>query len=488
VAIGSAGAQSPPVPPRDTTAFVDVNVLSMDREGTLHHQTVVVVDGVVVAIGRSVAVPDGARIVDGRGSAWLLPGLADMHNHVHRQQDLELQLALGVTTTLHMGEAPHHFVGRTRAAIEAGERAGPRTLVALAVDGSPRYGHLVVADADDARAAVRIARSNGYGFIKVYNTLPAAAFAALAAEAGEQGIGLVGHGVADVGLRAQLEAGQSLVAHAEEFFYTFFPIPAGEDPNAAPDEDRIALAVDLLRRHGAAVVADLVTYETIARQWGRPDVVEAFLRSPESRYLHPELRVSWPLQGYARRSGSLEDRLRFLRRFVRAMHEAGVPLLSGTDAPDIPGLLPGYALHRNLAALVEAGLDPQAALATATRVPGEFVRRHRPELPVSGVVAEGARADLLLVAADPLADLAPLAAPLGVMADGRWYPREDLDARKRSILEAYARAAASAREAGSRQADATGITDRRLVLPDAIACAARSSCPGSWRTPAGRGR
>ena len=138
MAIGSAGAQSPPVPPRDTTAFVDVNVLSMDREGTLHHQTVVVVDGVVVAIGRSVAVPDGARIVDGRGSAWLLPGLADMHNHVHRQQDLELQLALGVTTTLHMGEAPHHFVGRTRATIEAGERAGPRTLVALAVDGSPR--------------------------------------------------------------------------------------------------------------------------------------------------------------------------------------------------------------------------------------------------------------------------------------------------------------------------------------------------------------
>src|SRR5690606_41832235 len=122
------------------------------------------------------------------------------------------------------------------------------------------------------------------------------------------------------------------------------------------------------------------------------------------------------------------------RRFVRAMHEAGVPLLSGTDAPDIPGLLPGYALHRNLAALVEAGLDPQAALATATRVPGEVVRRHRPELPVSGVVAEGARADLLPVAADPLADLAPLAAPLGVMADGRGYPRAALDAQERPGL------------------------------------------------------
>ena len=69
--------------------------------------------------------------------------------------------------------------------------------------------------------------------------------------------------MAEVGLRGQLEAGQSLVAHAEEFFYAFFPPPAGEDPNAAPDEDGIDAAIDLLRRHGTTVVADLVTYGTI---------------------------------------------------------------------------------------------------------------------------------------------------------------------------------------------------------------------------------
>lgn len=449
VAAGSAGAQSPQAPPKDTTAFVNVNVLPMDRGGGLRNQTVVVEDGLVVAMGESVAVPDSARVVDGEGSAWLLPGLADMHNHVDRQQDLELQLALGITTTLHMGEAPNSFVGRSRAAIEAGERAGPRAFVALAVDGSSRYGHLVVSDADDARAAVRIARSNGYGFIKVYSNLSAGVFAALAAEAREAGIGIVGHGVAEVGLPGQLAAGQSLVAHAEEFFYAFFPLPDGADPNAAPDEREIASAVELLRQHGATVVADLVTYGTIARQWGRPDAVEAFLQAPESRYLHPELRVSWPLQGYAKRSGSIEARARFLQRFVKAMDEAGVPLLSGTDAPDIPGLLPGFALHRNLAALVEAGLEPQAALATATRASGEFIRRHQPGLPAFGVVAEGARADLLLVTADPLADLSTLAEPLGVMAGGRWYPREDLEARKQSILEGYSQAMSSARRAAT---------------------------------------
>ncbi|HEX5662587.1 MAG TPA: amidohydrolase, partial [Xanthomonadaceae bacterium] len=214
--------QSPPVPPRDTTVFVRVHVLPMDRERVLRNQTVLVQDGIVVAMAPSLPVPDGARVVDGRGEAWLLPGLADMHNHLDTRQDLAVQLGLGITSTLHMGEARNSFVGRTRAAVAAGEIAGPRVFAALAVDGSPRYGHLVVADAEDARATTRVARANGYDFIKVYNNLSAEAFSALAREARVQDLPLVGHGVTAVGLQAQLEAGQPLVAHAEEFFYTFF--------------------------------------------------------------------------------------------------------------------------------------------------------------------------------------------------------------------------------------------------------------------------
>ncbi len=439
--------QSPPVPPRDTTVFVRVHVLPMDRERVLRNQTVLVQDGIVVAMAPSLPVPDGARVVDGRGEAWLLPGLADMHNHLDTRQDLAVQLGLGITSTLHMGEARNSFVGRTRAAVAAGEIAGPRVFAALAVDGSPRYGHLVVADAEDARATTRVARANGYDFIKVYNNLSAEAFSALAREARVQDLPLVGHGVTAVGLQAQLEAGQPLVAHAEEFFYTFFPQPPEHDANAAPDAGAIDDAIALLRKHGTAVVADLVTYETIAAQWGRPDVVDGFLRMPESRYLPPAFRASWPMQGYAKKTGSLERRVAFLRRFVKAMDAAGVPLLSGTDAQDIPGLVAGFALHRNLAALVEAGLRPYAALTTATSAPGAFIGRHKPGFPAFGVVREGARADLLLVPTNPLEDMATLQAPLGVMADGRWYPREDLAARMEEVRSAYAAAGDSARAA-----------------------------------------
>lgn len=444
---GHSSAQPPPVPPRDVTLFAGVHVLPMDGERVLADRDVLVEDGRIAAIGRSLPVPDGARVVDGGGEAWLLPGLADMHNHLHGRQDLAVQLALGVTTALHMGEAPNAFVGRMRTAVAAGELAGPRAFVALAVDGSPRYGHLVVRDAGDARAAVRLARANGYDALKLYNNLAPEAFEALMAAARAAGLPVVGHGVSEVGLRRQLEAGQALVAHAEEFFYAFFPPAPDDDPHAAPDPARIEAAVALLRAHGTAVVADLVTYRTIAAQWGRPEAVAGFLRRPEARYLPPQFRVSWPAQGYARREGSLDRRVAFLSRFVRALHEAGVPLLSGTDAQDIPGLFAGFALHGNLAALVEAGLRPYDALVTATLAPGEFVRRHRPDLPPFGIVAEGARADLLLVRANPLDDLATLARPLGVMADGRWYPEADLAARLDAVRRDYEAAASGALEA-----------------------------------------
>ncbi|WP_407353774.1 hypothetical protein [Luteimonas sp. R10] len=178
--------------------------------------------------------------------------------------------------------------------------------------------------------------------------------------------------------------------------------------------------------------------------------MDGYLRSPEARYLPPAFRVSWLAQGYARREGSLDRRVAFLSRFVRAMNDAGVPLLSGTDAQDIPGLVAGFALHRNLEALAGAGLSRYDALATATRVPGEFIRRHRPDLPPFGIVAEGARADLLLVAANPLDDLAPLSRPMGVMADGRWYPADDLAERMEQVRHGYEVAARSALEASAQ--------------------------------------
>ena len=443
----SAALQTPIV-------FVNVNVVPMDGPHVLRGQTVLIRNGLVAALGRGVPAPAEAQSIDGRGQLWVSPGLADMHNHCDTRHDMAVMLAKGITTTLNMGEARNSYVGRLRFAMERGDTPGPRAFAALAVDGTPEYGHLVLETAEDARAALRLARTNRYDFIKVYNNLAPEVFHTLAREAPMAGLPLVGHGVTKVGLARQLAAGQRMVAHAEEFFYAYFPQPPANDPLAAPERREIDGAVELILRHGAFVVADLVTYGRIAEQWGQPDAVQGFSRSPAADYVAPGVRAAWPLANYARRQGSLSRRFEFLQAFVRAMSVAGVPLLSGTDAPDIPGLAPGFALHDHLRYLTRAGLTSFDALATATRNAGAFIAAAKPGGVPFGTISTGAWADLLLTASNPLDDLRTLETPLGVLAGGRWYDAASLAELLASVKGIYGRASApvdhpeSARAAG----------------------------------------
>jgi hypothetical protein len=411
----------------ETIAFTDVNVVPMDAERVIPRTTVIVADGVISSIGAKAKLPAGTKVIDGKG-AWLVPGLADMHNHVTTREDLLLLLANGVTTMLNMGEATNSFAGRTRIAVNKGELPGPHIFTALAVDGDPQYGHLVIGTPADARAIVGIAKANGYSFIKVYTNLPADAFAALAGEARAQGVGIIGHNVKAVGLARQLAAGQAMVAHVEEFFYGFFAEPPADDPHAPPADAQIADAVALVKAHGAFVTSDLFTYRTIAAQFGKPEVVKAYLAAPEARYLSPGDRLAWAQSGYQKKAVDLSRRVAFEARFVKAMADAGVPLITGGDAPSIPGLVPGFALHGEIDAMLAAGLTPWQALSAATRTPGEFIAKTVPGAAKFGVVTPGYRADLLLVVENPLEKPATLRAPLGVMAGGRWHDAAALKA------------------------------------------------------------
>jgi len=411
----------------ETVVFTDVNVVPMDRERVIARTTVIVTDGVVASIGRMAKLPAGTRVIDGKG-AWLVPGLADMHNHVTSRDDLSLLLANGVTTMLNLGEATSAFAGRTRIAVNRGEVPGPQIFTAFVVDGDPQYGHFVVRTAAEARAIVGLAKANGYSFIKVYTNLSAEAFAAVAEEAKAQGVGVVGHNVAAVGLAGQFAAGQAMVAHVEEFFTGFFPAPPTDDQQAPPDDARIVDAIALVKAHGAFVVSDLFTYKTIAAQFGKPEAVKAYLAAPEARYVSPADRIDWARSGYQKKAVDLSRRVAFEARFVKAMADADVPLIAGGDAPTIPGLVPGFALHDEIDAMLAAGLTPWQALSAATRTPGAFIAKTVPGSAKFGVVAPGYRADLLLVADNPLEKPATLRAPLGVMAKGRWFDRAALEA------------------------------------------------------------
>ncbi|WP_168707819.1 amidohydrolase family protein [Sphingopyxis sp. PAMC25046] len=411
----------------ETVVFTDVNVVPMDTERVIPRTTVIVRDGVIASVGSKAKLPAGTKVIDGEG-AWLVPGLADMHNHVTTRDDLTLLLANGVTTMLNMGEAANAFAGRTRIAVNKGDVPGPYIFTAFVVDSDPQYGHFVVRTADEGRAIVRLAKANGYSFMKVYTNLSADAFAGIADEAQRQGIGVVGHNVKAVGLAKQLAAGQAMVAHVEEFFYGFFPEPPADDQNAPPPDAGIADAIALVKAYGAFVTSDLFNYRTIAAQFGKPEVVRAYLAAPEARYLSPADRIGWAQSGYQKKAVDLSRRVAFEARFVKAMADAGVPLITGGDAPTIPGQVPGFALHEEIDAMLAAGLTPWQALSAATRAPGEFIAKTVPGAAKFGVVAPGYRADLLLVAENPLERPATLRSPLGVMADGRWHDAAALKA------------------------------------------------------------
>jgi len=433
--LASAASAAPP------TAFVHVNVIPLATEGVLPDQTVIVDGDKIIAVGTDARIPAGATVIDGHGSTWLSPGLADMHTHSDTRTDMAVYLANGVTSVLNMGEASNAFVGRTKPAANRAEIPSPHIYTAFRIDGSPRYGSFVVRTPDEARWAVRLAKANGHDFIKVYNDLSPDAFEAIVVESRLQGLPIVGHGITRVGLRRQLAAGQLMVAHAEEFLYTVFDVDTRHDENAVPGDAQIPAVVELVRRTHAFVTADLATYAAIARQWGKHAVVGGFLRASSSRYVSPQDRISWKLEDYATRAGSLDGRLAFLQRFVKAMSDAEVPLITGTDAPSIPGMAPGFSLHDDMDRLVAAGLTRQQVLAAASRTPGLMVERAHPDQVPFVTVTPGARADLILSAKNPLEDLGALRMPLGVMAGGQWYDRDRIQALLSRAAQRYSEAA-----------------------------------------------
>jgi len=157
--------------------------------------------------------------------------------------------------------------------------------------------------------------------------------------------------------------------------------------------------------------------------------------------ISPNDRLAWSTSSYVKKTAQLEAKRAFLGKLVKAMADAGVELVAGTDAPAVPGLLPGYALHDDLCALEGAGLSRYQALSAATRAPGDFIHRSKGGQPF-GVVAPGYRADLVLSTANPLDDLATLRNPAGVMVHGQWRDAAALKDLLDGVRESYRHAAA----------------------------------------------
>lgn len=431
----------------DVQAVAITNVTVIDATGAPAQpdMTVVVRGDRIATLGasREVPVPRGATIVDGAGK-FLIPGLSDMHVHTYDQSWLALFLANGVTGVRVMkGDPVHHG---WRQDVEEGKLLGPRMVIGSnLIDGpDPIWpGSVAVSNEADARAAVQQAGEKGADFVKVYSLLPRAAFFALVDEARKRDIVFAGHVPEAVTAAEVSDAGQRSIEHlsgitvATSTREAEIRVKLGQIPRADGTAQRKPLELQAADRHSPERAQSLFARFARNQTWQVPTltILRSLSRVGEARhgqderlrYVAPELAESWQRFPRTPRSPQeLADQQELFRHqlaLVGDMSRAGVGLLAGTDALN-PFCFPGFSLHDELELLVQAGLSPMQALQAATRNPAEYLG----ELDSAGTIAEGKRGDLVLLGADPLADIGNTRRINGVVAAGVLLPRDRLDA------------------------------------------------------------
>ena len=433
-AIATAVLASPsqPVTQSATTAFVGVSVLTMDSDAVLADYTVVVSDGKIasVAPAAKAQLPAGAARVDGKGK-FLMPGLAEMHAHIPGgaatdqavERTLFLYAANGITTIRGMLGDPRHLVYRERAA--KGEIVSPRIYTS-----GPSFNGKTASTIPMAVEAVIAQKKAGYDLLKIHPGVPRDVFDALAAKADELRIPFAGHVPAAVGLTRALEAKYASIDHLDGYVEALTPNPSadsqffGTNLMSAVDESKFAGIVSASKAAGVWQVPTQVLMDNLLNDLPTTTLAER----PEMKFVIPqEALKNWIAQRDKFQQIPQADRAKLLgirRRFIKALHDAGVPFALGSDAPQLWNV-PGFSAHRELRSLVDAGLTPFQALTTGTKNVGTYFKTES----TTGTIAAGKRADLVLLDANPLQNIDNSMKIAGVMVNGRWMAKAEIDKR-----------------------------------------------------------
>jgi len=421
-------------------AFTHVNVIPMDHERVAPDQTMIVRAGVIESIGpgAQIPIPAGALVVDGAGK-YLMPGLVDMHVHIEFENDMLLLVANGVTSVRNLWgntgkKSQFGFPDQLalRRQIEQGALFGPTIYTAGPVmEGAPSFHPLaeVFTSPEGAAQAVAWQKAQGYDFIKVYDHLSPEVYRAIVDAARANRMPVIGHVPFAVGLDGVLASGQQTIEHLTGYI----------DPDAVkfiiPEDQLGAYA---LRTHQAAAW-NCVTLSEYPKSKETPEGIERLKNQPGMAYVSPAMRPLTPfMYGMASKSHTYEGadyphRIAALnRRMVQALHAAGAGILLGTDAAQ-PYHIPGFAVHEELALLVDAGLSPYEALAAGTRNAAEALGK----LDQFGTVQTGKRADLILLEGNPLDDVGNVQKRTGVMVRGRWLTEDQLQSLLDGLVESY---------------------------------------------------
>jgi imidazolonepropionase-like amidohydrolase len=410
------------------TAFVDVHVIPMNRDGVLDHQTVIVRGTRIAQMGPAAQIraPAGAVTIDGRGK-YLMPGITEMHGHLPNpnagpeltENVLFLYVANGVTTVRGMQGVLPHLELKSRVA--RGDLLGPR----LWVPGPPLTGNSAPTP-EAGRRIVEEQHAAGFDHLKIHEGLSRETYDTIVATAKRLGMRFAGHVPDAVGVYHALESGQASIEHLDNYVETI----GGPD---SADDASLGKVVAATCAARAWTVPTLALWETFL---GTEDSTTLAARE-ELRYVPPAWRASWAQQlAQLRRDAPPQDKrlvtLALRRKILKALQAAGCPVALGTDSPQLYSV-PGFSIAREARSMAAAGLTAQQILIDATRQPARYFGAEQE----FGSVAPGERADLILLTSNPLSDVGNIAKRAGVMVNGRWLPEADIQARLERIAAAY---------------------------------------------------
>ena len=412
-----------------TTQTVTIhNVTIVDViNGKLARRKTIVVEGKRIArIENASEATRASATIDGTGM-FVIPGLWDMHVHAYFTNDtarfhstnevmLPLFIVNGITGVRDLGSNLEATLG-ARDSIAAHMLVGPRMMVSGPMLDGPttRYAAAIkVTTGDDARAAVRMLKARGVDLIKVQTLIPRDAYFALADEAAIIGIPFEGH------VPREITGMEAVKAHQRSFEHMIGVTDTSDALIAALAQAKVWQCPTVINSVGTA--ADVASDPGLA-YWLRP-AVEGWRKTAAA-------------QAAASDSATYVAEARATRRLalIKKMYDAKIPFLAGTDAPAGYDLVPGASLHRELELFVRAGLTPLQALQTATLNPAVYFGKTADW----GTIAPGKSADLVLLARNPLADIANTRRIVAVVADGRYYSPRELDRMRIKILDLVAK-------------------------------------------------
>ncbi len=351
--------------------------------------TVIIRGEKIEAVGpaASVTVPAGAQVIDARGKS-VLPGLADMHVHLTGGWDgvaidllsyhryMNSLLYAGVTTVMDVGNV-QPYVLQLRQEVAAGRLVGPRIYAAgVMIDGAdPRWppAAYTVSSVDQVPTIVARQKRDGVDIIKAYQGLSLGMVTALVREAAKDSLRVIMDN-ANVPLDRAIQAGVYL-AHLR---------------TGVSDD-----VLRLMKERGTYVVTTLINGERARRNLDLKFLYQPLIKDVMPPFFLDDLRKSIASRPPVQRD-QVDQRVKALLTDAKRYFDAGIPLVTGTDAP-YPGNFQGEGVHRELELYVEAGLTPLQALSGATRNAARLIKGDKEW----GTLAPGLRADVIVVAGRP---------------------------------------------------------------------------------------